>query len=101
MSEIKEEPSNVEWTKEMADSCQPSDIVRFGIRAAYNQGYHDAIEAYKTMLELEKEENIARWKQISPAKIYECFKCGQIVMTDDIDVYKYCHGCGRRMQSDE
>lgn len=56
MIEIKEEPSNVEWTREMADSCQPSDIVRFGIRAVYNQGYHDAIEAYRTMLELEKEE---------------------------------------------
>ena len=37
------------------------------------------------------------WKQISPAKIYECSVCGQNVMTSDIDAYKFCHGCGSRM----
>lgn len=41
-----------------------------------------------------------RWKQISPARIYECSKCGQEVMTCDIDVYKYCHGCGAKMEDD-
>ena len=39
----------------------------------------------------------AHWKQISPAKIYECSKCGQLVMTEYIDAYRYCHGCGRKM----
>ena len=37
------------------------------------------------------------WVQISPAKIYECSECGQNVMTDDIEAYKFCHGCGARM----
>jgi rubrerythrin len=37
----------------------------------------------------------AEWKKISSAKIYECSKCGQIVMTDEIDCYKFCHGCGK------
>lgn len=37
------------------------------------------------------------WKQISPAKVYECSKCGQNVMTYDIDVYEWCHGCGAKM----
>ena len=40
-----------------------------------------------------------RWKRISPAGIYECTKCGQEVMTSDIDVYDYCHGCGAEMES--
>lgn len=44
-------------------------------------------------------ENIhAQWKKISPTKIYECSRCGQNVMTSDIDSYKYCHGCGAKMK---
>ena len=39
-----------------------------------------------------------RWIKISPAGIYECSVCGQNVMTDDIDVYHYCHGCGADMR---
>lgn len=38
------------------------------------------------------------WKQISPAKIYECSECGQNVMTNDICCYKFCHGCGAAME---
>lgn len=38
-----------------------------------------------------------QWKRISPAKIYECSECGQNVMTDNIECYKFCHGCGARM----
>lgn len=41
-----------------------------------------------------------RWIKISPAGIYECSGCGQNVLTCDINVYKYCHGCGRRMEHD-
>lgn len=41
--------------------------------------------------------NKPHWKMISPAKIYECSECGQNVMTDDIECYKFCHGCGARM----
>ncbi len=41
------------------------------------------------------------WKQISPAKVYECSECGQNVMTDDIDVYEWCHGCGAKMDYSE
>lgn len=37
------------------------------------------------------------WKQISPAKIYECSVCGQLLMSDDIDIYHFCHGCGAKM----
>lgn len=39
-----------------------------------------------------------RWRKISPAGIYECEKCGQNVMTGDIEAYKYCHGCGRMVE---
>ena len=37
----------------------------------------------------------------SPAGIYECSVCGQNVMTQDIDVYMYCHGCGADMRGEE
>ena len=42
-----------------------------------------------------------RWIKISPAGIYECSECGQNVMTQDIDVYRHCHGCGARMDGGE
>ncbi len=38
------------------------------------------------------------WVQISPAKIYECKLCGKQVMTNDIEEYKFCHGCGRKVK---
>lgn len=47
------------------------------------------------------EERKGRWNRISPAKIYECSVCGRQVMTDDIDVYTFCHGCGARMEGAE
>lgn len=43
----------------------------------------------------------ARWVQISPAKIYECSLCGKNVMTEDIDAYDFCHGCGADMRQVE
>ena len=45
--------------------------------------------------------NTGHWKQISPAKIYECSVCGQNVMTNDIVCYKYCHGCGAKMEGSD
>lgn len=39
-----------------------------------------------------------RWKKIHPAGIYECEQCGINVMTDDIEAYAYCHGCGRKVR---
>lgn len=44
-----------------------------------------------------RHNGFTRFRQISPARIYECEKCGQNVMTGDIDAYKYCHGCGRKV----
>lgn len=40
------------------------------------------------------------WKRIG-ADIHECPYCGGIVITADIDVYKYCHQCGKFMHSDQ
>lgn len=45
-------------------------------------------------LEHEKGE----WIKISPARIYECSKCGKNVMTNDIEAYNFCHGCGADMR---
>ena len=41
-----------------------------------------------------------KWKRISPAGIYECTNCNQVIMTSDIDCYKYCHGCGVKMEGE-
>ena len=56
---------------------------------------------YQTWREVDKPPDekpadcITWWNKISPAGIYECAKCGQVLMTCDIDCYKFCHGCGR------
>lgn len=41
-----------------------------------------------------------RWVKISPANIYECSECGQNVMTQDIEAYKFCNGCGTKMDKE-
>lgn len=48
-----------------------------------------------------RENRHGQWKMISPARIYECSECGQNVMTNDIESYKYCHGCGADMREEE
>lgn len=53
----------------------------------------------RAALDLLKEQK-TDFIQISPAKIYECRMCGKQVATNDIDQYKYCHGCGRRCSGD-
>lgn len=47
------------------------------------------------------QEQTGHWIRISPAGIYECSECGQHVMTSDICAYKFCHGCGCRMESED
>lgn len=62
----------------------------------------DEIDACISVLRnLPSAERVGHWIQISPAKIYECSVCGQNVKTDDIDCYKYCHGCGARMKGEK
>lgn len=46
------------------------------------------------------EQEPVRWLKISPAGIYECSGCGQIVLTSDIEAYRFCHGCGRKVKWD-
>lgn len=46
------------------------------------------------------ERKTGKWIQISPAGIYECSECGKNVMTNDIDEYKWCHGCGCKMETE-
>lgn len=45
-----------------------------------------------------QEPKTGRWVKISPADIYECSTCGQNVMTQDIKAYKFCNGCGAKME---
>lgn len=47
------------------------------------------------------EPRTGEWKKISPARIYECSECGQMVKTGNIGAYKFCHGCGADMRGEE
>ena len=57
-------------------------------------------EAVKVAIEAleQPKQKTGRWIQISPAGIYECSECGKNVMTNDIEEYKWCHGCGAKME---
>lgn len=56
---------------------------------------------FEKVLEEQPERKAGKWKRISPAGIYECSLCGQNVMTDDIEAYSFCHGCGAEMEVSE
>ena len=87
---------------------------------AYNKGFRDAIDkALDEAINYYTEDGIFKAVQVETLeglgmvvssrgngkwliedglrKIYKCSKCGQIVMTDDIDVYRFCHNCGSEM----
>ena len=68
----------------------------------WQAGWRDnAIESLKALPSARPERKTGQWLQISPARIYECSECAQMVMTEDIGCYKYCHGCGAYMGGDE
>ena len=56
------------------------------------------IKALEQLTSIQPERKVGKWLKISPAGIYECSECGQAVMTSDIEAYKYCHGCGLKME---
>lgn len=67
-----------------------------------NKAYVDGLtDAYTLILQAPAadvvERKTGKWVKISPAGIYECSQCGQNIMTSDIEVYKFCHGCGAKM----
>ena len=68
----------------------------------YNKGYADGVEAYKAMMELEKEEpaewivdtdDSRRWDRVR-------FYCSACNSWNTYGKSKYCPNCGRRMQSE-
>ena len=63
-----------------------------------NQVAANEVVVLPTGFELARK--MGHWKRISPAKIYECSECGQNVMTDNIDCYKFCHCCGAKMKGE-
>lgn len=50
---------------------------------------------------IEPNRKMGKWIKISPAGIYECSECGKNVMTNDIEAYEWCHGCGVKMEEGE
>jgi len=71
------------------------------MRSYYNGTYAKAIDHLMAKASAQPEQKKGKWIQISPARIYECSECGQNVMTDDIDAYKWCHGCGADMRGEQ
>lgn len=58
----------------------------------------DAMNALREVPSTHPEPKTGEWIKISPARIYECSKCGKNVMTNDIEAYNFCHGCGADMR---
>ena len=58
--------------------------------------WHEAMSDVDDMDNVEPVRH-GHWTKISPAGIYECSNCKNDVMTADIDVYKYCHRCGAKI----
>lgn len=58
----------------------------------------DALARIDAVPSAHTERKTGHWQKISPAGIYVCSECEQSVMTCDIDVYSFCHGCGARME---
>lgn len=79
---------------EMIEILKPYKDWVFGDHKYGEVGVKDIIEALKGQV----DRPTGKWVKIFPARIYECSLCGQIVMTDDIDCYSYCHNCGARMK---
>ena len=70
-------------------------------RAKYEWGLgliESHISDIKDLPAAQPERKTGHWNKISPAGIYECSKCGKNVMTSDISVYDFCHGCGADMR---
>lgn len=60
---------------------------------------YDSMVKISDLLSKSKQEpKPGHWVKISPADIYECSECQQNVMTSDICAYRYCHGCGAKME---
>ena len=67
----------------------------------YALAYRHICELISVLPPAQLEQRVGKWIKISPAGIYECSKCGQNVMTSDIDCYKWCHGCGIKMEGND
>lgn len=77
------------------------DVLKHNYPSACFTDLCEAVEIAIQALSAQPERKKGRWLQISPARIYECSECAQMVMTDDISCYKYCHGCGAYMGGDD
>lgn len=77
------------------------DILEHNWTRLVNADYTDEElnDAHNTAIRILKSTETTRWKIISPTlHIYECERCGENLITDDISVYKYCHNCGRKVR---
>lgn len=62
------------------------------------KGISKAWKMIKQLPPVQPERIKGHWIKISPANIFECSECGKSVMTNDICVYDFCHGCGAEME---
>ena len=73
-------------------------VIDGALLTKYVNGCQDTISGIPSA---QPERKKGKWTKISPASIYECSVCGQNIMTQDIDAYRYCHGCGAEMEVSE
>lgn len=75
-----------------------SDGGRDKMAVRTNGGITISIQVLQDMIPVVPWPKLSVWKKISVAGVYECSACGITVLTNDIDNYKYCHGCGCEMR---
>lgn len=90
-------------------SAQPEDVIRITGRRKFvpefdfdeDEPERECDECiFKPFKQFQPERKKGEWIKISPANIYECHVCGQNVMTNDIEEYRFCHGCGADMRTE-
>lgn len=89
--------SRIQAIKAM-DELENEDIEAYGCLIPEGFDGERARQAICMLPSIQPQPKTGHWIKISPAGIYECSECGQNVMTSDICAYKFCHGCGEKMQ---
>lgn len=84
------------WIVEILEDLPSADVVPM---ERYKSMENTCVKLQKSLADVAPVRH-GHWIKITPSGIYECSKCGKYVMSCDIEEYKYCQGCGARMDGE-
>ena len=91
MSDLISRQDAIEEIRKSVSKSEAEDSICFNLGLGIAEKVVEALPS--------AEPKTGKWKKISSAIICECSECGRMVMTGDIESYKFCHGCGARMMN--